>query len=214
MSMTCFPYGFPTSYALSPRGSSRIWPRCTNAEPGSYGHECGEPADFIGSRADGGQSCFCSACKAHGSEARCYSHWHALQAAMGQRERGCRGNGCARLHRDASGRSWLRLDRPHLGQHGRTGHPTGLGLAGYSGAFCACCQTRRMIRTSASENQGQVQLIARSPGALPTSRAATNHSGLRPRPDQVRLGFSGWRYFAAAGARVGFTSVPIRSAKE
>lgn len=57
MSMTCFPYGFPTGYALSPRGSSRIWPRCTNAEPGSYGQECGEPAGFIGSRADGGQSC-------------------------------------------------------------------------------------------------------------------------------------------------------------
>ena len=80
MSMTCFPYGFPTSYALSPRGSSRIWPRCTNAEPGSYGHECGEPADFIGSRADGGQSCFCFACKANGSEARCFSDWQALPA--------------------------------------------------------------------------------------------------------------------------------------
>jgi hypothetical protein len=54
MSMTCFPYGFPTGYAPSPRGSSRIWPRCTNAEPGSYGQECGEPAGFIGSRADAG----------------------------------------------------------------------------------------------------------------------------------------------------------------
>jgi hypothetical protein len=78
MSMTCFPYGFPTGYAPSPRGSSRIWPRCTNAEPGSYGHECGEQAGFIGSRADGGQSCFCSACKAQGSEARRYSDWQAL----------------------------------------------------------------------------------------------------------------------------------------
>ena len=83
MSMTCFPYGFPTGYATSPRGSSRIWPRCTNAEPGSYGHECGEPAGFIGSRADGGQSCFCSACKAQGSEARRYSDWQALRT-MGQ----------------------------------------------------------------------------------------------------------------------------------
>ena len=78
MSMTCFPYGFPTGYAPSPRGSSRIWPRCTNAEPGSYGHECGEQAGFIGSRADGGQSCFCSGCKAQGSEARRYSDWQAL----------------------------------------------------------------------------------------------------------------------------------------
>ena len=78
MSMTYFPYGFPTGYALSPRGSSRIWPRCTNAEPGSYGHECGEPVGFIGSGADGSQSCFCSACKALGSEARQYSDWQAL----------------------------------------------------------------------------------------------------------------------------------------
>ena len=78
MSMTCFPYGFPTGYARSPRGSSRIWPRCTNAEPGSYGHECGEAAAFIGSRPDGGQSCFCSACKAHGSEAQRYALWQEL----------------------------------------------------------------------------------------------------------------------------------------
>ena len=85
MSMTCFPYGFPTGYAPSPRGNSRIWPRCTNAEPGSYGHECGEPAGFIGSGADGGQSCFCSACRALGSEARRYSDWQALPV-MGQGE--------------------------------------------------------------------------------------------------------------------------------
>jgi len=78
MSMTCFPYGFPTGYAPSPRGSSRIWPRCTNAEPGSYGHECGEPAGFIGSNEDGDQACFCSACKTQGSEARRHSHWQAL----------------------------------------------------------------------------------------------------------------------------------------
>ena len=83
MSMTCFPYGFPTGYARSLRGSSRIWPRCTNAEPGSYGHECGEPAGIIGSRADGGQACFCSACRALGSEARRYSDWQALPV-MGQ----------------------------------------------------------------------------------------------------------------------------------
>ena len=83
MSMTCFPYGFPTGYAPSPRGSSRIWPRCTNAESGSYGHECGEPAGLIGSGADGDQSCYCSACKAHGYEARCFSDWRALPA-MGQ----------------------------------------------------------------------------------------------------------------------------------
>ena len=85
MSKTCFPYGVPKGNAPSPRGRSRFWPRCTNAEPGSYGHECGEPAGFIGSGADGGQSCFCSACKAHGAEARRYSDWQALPL-MGQGE--------------------------------------------------------------------------------------------------------------------------------
>jgi len=80
MSMTCLPYGFPTVYAPTPRDSTRIWPRCTNAEPGSYGHECCEPAGFIGSKAEGGQACFCSACKAHESEAQRYSHWQALPA--------------------------------------------------------------------------------------------------------------------------------------
>ncbi len=80
MSKTSFPYGFPAGYASSPRGSSRIWPRCTNAEPGSYGQESGEPAGFIGSKAEGGKACFCSACKAHGSEARRYAHWQAMPA--------------------------------------------------------------------------------------------------------------------------------------
>ena len=83
MSMTCFPYGFPTGYAPSPQGSSRIWPRCTIAEPGSCCHECGDAAGFIGLRSDGSQACFCSACKEHGSEARRYSHWQALPT-MGQ----------------------------------------------------------------------------------------------------------------------------------
>jgi hypothetical protein len=76
--MTCFPYGFPTGYAPSPRGSALSWPRYTNAEPGSNGHECGNAAGFIGLRSDGGQACFCSACKEHGYEALRYSHWQAL----------------------------------------------------------------------------------------------------------------------------------------
>ena len=78
MSMTCFSYGFPAGYALSPRRTSRIWQRCTNAEPGSYSHECGDPAGFIGSKADGGQACFCFACKEHGTEARRFIRWQAL----------------------------------------------------------------------------------------------------------------------------------------
>ena len=87
MSVTCFTYGFPTSDAPSPRGTTRIWPRCINGEPGSFGHECGDPAGYIGLRPEGGHACFCSACKEHGAEARRYSHWQSLPM-MGQRDDG------------------------------------------------------------------------------------------------------------------------------
>jgi hypothetical protein len=41
---------------------------CHNAEPGTFNHECGKPATFIGTRADGFTSGFCDACKANGWE--------------------------------------------------------------------------------------------------------------------------------------------------
>ena len=40
------------------------------------------------------------------------------------------------------------------------------------------------------------------------------HLDVYKRQDQVRAAFSGCRYFATAGARVVFTSTPIRSARE
>ena len=54
-------------------------------------------------------------------------------------------------------------------------------------------------------------IVGRCPSS---SNASTNHWGLRPRPDQVSAGFSGCRYFAAAGARGDFVSVPTSSARE
>ncbi len=48
---------------------------CCNAEPGTYGHECGEPATWIGVDADGGEAGFCDHCKAHGYEARGRKVW-------------------------------------------------------------------------------------------------------------------------------------------
>ncbi len=43
---------------------------CHNAQPGTYGHECGKPATWIGTDSNGFQSGFCDDCKANGYEAR------------------------------------------------------------------------------------------------------------------------------------------------
>ena len=64
MAATCFPYGFPTSNARIDPALGRSGPHCTNAEPGTFGHECGRPAAFIGTKAKtGAQACFCASCK-------------------------------------------------------------------------------------------------------------------------------------------------------
>jgi hypothetical protein len=52
--------------------------RCHNAEPGTFNHECGKPATFIGIRSDGFASGFCEACKSKGWEASRYTHWERI----------------------------------------------------------------------------------------------------------------------------------------
>ena len=52
---------------------------CHNAEPGTFNHECGKPATFIGTRADGFASGFCDACKTNGSEASRCTHWEKIK---------------------------------------------------------------------------------------------------------------------------------------
>src|SRR4051812_2715272 len=49
--------------------------KCHNAEPGTFGHECGRPAVWIGRKANGYRSGFCAACREHGSEARAFVSW-------------------------------------------------------------------------------------------------------------------------------------------
>ena len=64
------PYGAP---GRLPRADGRH--RCVNAEPGTYGHECGKPATWIGTTATGWQGCYCDHCKEHGHEGRrCVSY--------------------------------------------------------------------------------------------------------------------------------------------
>ena len=52
MPAPCVPCGFSPGTARSPRGVDRIWSRCTNAEPGTLGHEYEEPAAFSGASAE------------------------------------------------------------------------------------------------------------------------------------------------------------------
>jgi hypothetical protein len=49
--------------------------KCTNAEPGTYGHECGQPAQWTAAKPNGYTSAFCTRCKHEGTEARAYTHW-------------------------------------------------------------------------------------------------------------------------------------------
>lgn len=49
--------------------------RCTNAEPGTYGHECEKPAQWQATKPNGYTSTFCDQCRQHGTEASHYNHW-------------------------------------------------------------------------------------------------------------------------------------------
>ena len=49
--------------------------KCHNANYGTYGHECGKPATWIGQNAKGFRSGFCDHCKEHGDEARRIRQW-------------------------------------------------------------------------------------------------------------------------------------------
>lgn len=58
--------------------------RCHNSEPGTYGHECGKPATWLGITHDGFASGFCDHCRQHGHEAKAVSEWKKpIAPAMG-----------------------------------------------------------------------------------------------------------------------------------
>ena len=52
--------------------------KCQNAEPHTYGHECGSPAEWIGQDVDGYRAFFCNHCRHYGHEARLFHTWHQL----------------------------------------------------------------------------------------------------------------------------------------
>jgi hypothetical protein len=49
--------------------------RCTNAEPGTYNHECGKLAQWEATKPNGFTTHFCDQCKQTGTEARPYTTW-------------------------------------------------------------------------------------------------------------------------------------------
>ena len=53
--------------------------KCTNAEPGTYGHECNKPAQWQGTNRAGFTAHFCDECKRTGHEARIFSQWKPAQ---------------------------------------------------------------------------------------------------------------------------------------
>lgn len=66
--------------------------RCHNAEPGTFGHECGKPATWIGTKkqapeahpAPAFRSGFCDDCKANGYEAKQFSQWERVEPPSSQ----------------------------------------------------------------------------------------------------------------------------------
>jgi len=49
--------------------------KCHNSNAGSYNHECGKPAQWIGITKKGWASGYCDACKKNGTEARLVAEW-------------------------------------------------------------------------------------------------------------------------------------------
>ena len=54
--------------------------KCHNANPGTFSHECGKPAQWIGTSASGSRSGYCVKCRATGSEARQCVAWEPAPA--------------------------------------------------------------------------------------------------------------------------------------
>lgn len=48
---------------------------CHNAEPGTYGHECGKRARFIAKSSGGFWGGFCADCRTNGWEAKYCTEW-------------------------------------------------------------------------------------------------------------------------------------------
>lgn len=55
--------------------------KCHNANAGTYGHECGNPATWIGVSRSGFRCGYCDHCKNHGDEGMRCTSWERKEAA-------------------------------------------------------------------------------------------------------------------------------------
>lgn len=53
--------------------------KCHNANIGTFNHECGKPATWIGIKATGWRMGFCDHCKQYGDEARDFVAWEPVR---------------------------------------------------------------------------------------------------------------------------------------
>lgn len=56
---------------------------CSNSNRGTFNHECGKPACWIGTHADGHQQYFCLDCQKDGDEARGVNTWQPFDNPYG-----------------------------------------------------------------------------------------------------------------------------------
>lgn len=56
--------------------------KCHNSQPGTFGHECGKPAAWVGTDAKGFRSGFCDNCKEHGWDARTVKVWAPVSTTV------------------------------------------------------------------------------------------------------------------------------------
>lgn len=57
---------------------------CHNSEPGTFGHECGKPAEWIGTDGRDFAMGFCDHHKQHGHDATDVIEWAAIAKAKGE----------------------------------------------------------------------------------------------------------------------------------
>lgn len=68
-----------TNTALDESTQNATTNKCCNAEPGTFNHECGKPATWIGIKPSGFRAAFCDFCKDHGWEATGFTSWERLK---------------------------------------------------------------------------------------------------------------------------------------
>lgn len=74
---------------------------CHNSNPGTYGHECGKPAEWVATNGHGFSMGFCGRCREHGRERLDFSQWRRTNGQASISGTGADHAGLARLKAEA-----------------------------------------------------------------------------------------------------------------